>query len=143
MSTIRLRSHRVWSTKTAKPLFDIPLQGGIYNLAWNLAEKGGNIDEALTFARIAKEQMPKNTAVMDTLGWIYYQKGSYLNAVEELQDSVEGNSENPVIHYHLGLAYYKNNKADPAREYLARALELDPNFKGADDARKVLSELKG
>jgi hypothetical protein len=31
------------------------------NLAWKLAEKGENIDEALEYARIAKEQMPDNT----------------------------------------------------------------------------------
>ena len=46
------------------------------NLAWNLAERGGNIDEALTFAQIAKEQLPNSAAVMDTLGYIYYLKGS-------------------------------------------------------------------
>jgi tetratricopeptide (TPR) repeat protein len=111
------------------------------NLAWNLADKGGNIDEALTFARIAKEQMPKNAAVMDTLGWIYYLKGSYLNAVDELQDSVEGSPENPVIHYHLGLAYYKNNEPEKAKEVLEKALELDNDFAGAPEAQTLLKEI--
>ena len=39
---------------------------------------------------------------MDTLGWIYYLKGSYLNAISELQDSVELVPDNPIVNYHLG-----------------------------------------
>jgi tetratricopeptide (TPR) repeat protein len=112
------------------------------NLAWNLADRGGNIDEALKFAQIAKEKMPKNPAVMDTLGWIYYLKGTYLNAIAELQDSVQLAPDNPAINYHLGMAYYKNNKEDGAKEFLEKALELDPNFKDAEEARKILNELK-
>jgi tetratricopeptide (TPR) repeat protein len=112
------------------------------NLAWNLAEKGGNIDEALGFAQIAKEQMPKSGAVMDTLGWIYYLKGSYLNAISELQDSVEVSPQNPVVNYHLGLAYYKNNRPDAAMEFLEKALEIDQNFKGAEGARSLLKGIK-
>jgi tetratricopeptide (TPR) repeat protein len=113
------------------------------NLAWNLAVRGRNVDEALGFARVAKERMPKNPAVMDTLGWIYYLKGNYLSAIAELQDGVELAPDNPAINYHLGLAYYKNKQPDGAKEFLEKALELDSNFKGADDARKILDELKG
>jgi tetratricopeptide (TPR) repeat protein len=47
------------------------------NLAWNLAQRGSSIDEALRLARIAKEQLPNSPAVMDTLGWIYYLKGNF------------------------------------------------------------------
>ena len=94
------------------------------------------------YAQIAKEKMPKNAAVMDTLGWIYYLKGSYLNAIAELQDSVELASDNALINYHLGMAYYKNNQANDARVSLQKALELDPNFDGADQARRILKQLK-
>jgi uncharacterized protein HemY len=78
---------------------------------------------------------------MDTLGWIYYLKGSYLNAISELQDSVEKEPENPVINYHLGMALLKNNKPVEARVYLEKAITLDPGFKGADEAKKVLQEI--
>jgi tetratricopeptide (TPR) repeat protein len=111
------------------------------NLAWNLAERGGNIDEALTFAQIAKEQLPDSSAVMDTLGYIYYLKGSYLNAVMEFQDSLSRDPENPVINFHMGLAQYKNNDKAKAKDYFEKALELDPNFKEADEARRLLEEI--
>jgi tetratricopeptide (TPR) repeat protein len=112
------------------------------NLAWNLLERGGNVDEALGFAQIAKEQMPKSAAVMDTLGWVYYLKGSYLNAIAEFQDSLERDPENPVINYHLGLAYFKSNQADAAKELLEKALKLDKDFKGSEDARRILKEIE-
>ena len=44
------------------------------NVAWVLAEHGGNIDEALNWAQVAKEKMPQDPSIMDTLGWIYYKK---------------------------------------------------------------------
>ncbi len=113
------------------------------NLAWNLAERGGNIDEALTYAQIAKEQLPNSAYVMDTLGYIYYLKGTYLNAIAEFQDSLARDPGNPVVNHHMGLAQYKNNDKGKAKDFLEKALQLDPNFKGADAARKLLKEISG
>jgi tetratricopeptide (TPR) repeat protein len=41
------------------------------NLAYLYAEGGGNIDEALNLAQIAKQQGPDDPHISDTLGWIY------------------------------------------------------------------------
>ena len=112
------------------------------NLAWNLAEKGANIDEALAFAQIAKENMPESAAVKDTLGWIYYLKGSYLDAIEELQDGVVLDPNNPVVHYHLGLAFYMNDQLSVAKNVLEKALQIDRDFKGAEEANTILAEIK-
>ncbi|MCD6561560.1 MAG: tetratricopeptide repeat protein [Deltaproteobacteria bacterium] len=112
------------------------------NLAWNLAETGGNIDEALRFARIAKEKLPDSPVVMDTLGWIYYLKGSYLNAISEFQAGLECNPDNPLINYHMGLAYYREHKPDMAKTFLENALSIDRNFKGSGDARDILAHIK-
>lgn len=108
------------------------------NLAWNLADRGKNIDEALSYAQLAKEQMPKNAAAMDTLGWIYFLKGAYGSAISELHDSLELAPDNPDINHHLGLAYYKSGQPEKAKGYLEKALELDAKFKGAAEARKLL-----
>ena len=113
------------------------------NLAWTLAERGRNIDEALTFAQIAKEQLPNSAAVMDTLGYIYYLKGTYLNAIAELQDSLARDPENAVVNHHMGLAQYKNNDKGKAKDFFEKALQLDPDFKGADEARRLLKEISG
>jgi Flp pilus assembly protein TadD len=86
--------------------------------------------------------MPKSAAVMDTLGWIYYLKGSYLNAVAELQESAALEPDNAVINYHLGMAYYKNGQTKDARNSLEKALKIQEKFKGADEARKILEDIR-
>ena len=96
-------------------------------------------DEALSLAKLAKDKMPNEPKVMDTLGWIYYLKGINLFALEELQDSLSRIPDNPVVIYHLGKVYYRNKQYEKAREYMEKALELDSNFKGADEARRLLN----
>jgi Flp pilus assembly protein TadD len=54
---------------------------------------------------------------------------------------VEKDPKSPVYHYHLGLAYAQAGELARARESLERALSLSGSFAGADDARRVLSDL--
>jgi tetratricopeptide (TPR) repeat protein len=44
------------------------------NLAWVLAEHGGNIDVALKLVQEATEKLYDNPQVTDTIGWVYYKK---------------------------------------------------------------------
>jgi Flp pilus assembly protein TadD len=69
-------------------------------------------------------------------------KGLYDSAIAELTDSLKKNPDNAVVHFHLGLAYYKNEDKDRARTELKTALDLDQEFERADEARQALSSLK-
>ena len=111
------------------------------NLAFNLADQDKNIDEALQLARLAKEKLPDDPNVMDTLGWVYYKKGLYDSAIGEFSDCLTKLADNPVVNYHLGMAYYKKGDTAKAKEQLEKALSLQPDFPGSDDARRVLAEL--
>lgn len=108
------------------------------NLAWNLAEHGGNIDEALKFAEKAVELAPKAAVVQDTLGWIYVKKGVYLKAAGQLEAASEGLPKNSAVLYHLGAAYAGSGNYKKAVAVLERALAMDKDFPGAEDARKLL-----
>ena len=66
-----------------------------------------------------------------------------LSAIPPLVKSVEKAPDNPLLHFHLGLAYAKAGDAGKARGSLERALKLQPTFDGADEARRVLSGLRG
>jgi len=110
------------------------------NLAFMLAEAESSLYEALRLAKIARDKEPKNSDYLDTLGWIYYLQGSNDLALQELKESNDINPNNPLTNYHLGWAYYDTQKFEEARKHMTRALELDPNFKGADKARDVLGE---
>ena len=111
------------------------------NLAWLLAETGGNLDVALQHAQAAKSQLPELPDVDDTLGWVYYKKGLATLAIQSFEESVRKDGKNALFHYHLGLAYLKNEEKDKARVSLKQALALNPSFDGAADAKKVLASL--
>jgi tetratricopeptide (TPR) repeat protein len=112
------------------------------NLAWNYAEHGGNIDIALSLAQTAKEQLPDDPHITDTLGWIYYKKGAYRQAIAQLEESIARLPDDSVVHYHLGMAYYKKGDATRAKQALQQALRLYPDFPGAQEARDVLASLQ-
>jgi len=111
------------------------------NLSYLLANQDKELDQALALAQIAKEKLPDDPGVMDTLGWVLYKKGLYDSAINEFTDSLGKIADNPTIHYHLGMAYYKKQNPERAREQMEKALSLAQSFDGADEARKILSEL--
>jgi len=113
------------------------------NLAWLYAENGENLDVALQLAQTAKAQLPDNAQASDTLGWVYYKKGLGSLAIGAFQEGVKQDLKNPVLHYHLGLAYLQIGDKAEARQSLQHALTLRPDFKGADEARRVLGTLEG
>ncbi|MFA5905245.1 MAG: tetratricopeptide repeat protein [Desulfobacula sp.] len=110
------------------------------NLAFLMAENKSSLYEALRLAKIARDKDPKNPDYLDTLGWIYYLQGSHGLALRELEESLSINPKNPITHYHIGWTYYETQKFEEARNHMAKALELDPEFKGADKARDVLGK---
>jgi tetratricopeptide (TPR) repeat protein len=111
------------------------------NLAWLIAEHGGNLDEALRLAQTAKAALPESPFVTDTLGWIYYKKGLLPQAVTALKESVEKEPRVATFHYHLGLSQAKNGDAAQARESLQTALKLDPDSSLAAEAKRALGAL--
>ena len=112
------------------------------NLAANLADGGGNLDEALKFAQVAREAAPEDPSVGDTLGWIYYKKGLIDTAYPLLSDAAGKLKKNASIRYHHGMALAKKGKGREASAELKAALSLDPKFPGSDEARKTVEGLK-
>jgi tetratricopeptide (TPR) repeat protein len=123
------------------------------NLAWLYAVQGkGNLDEAVRLAQSVVQKNPNTAGFVDTLGWVYYKKGLYAAAVEQLQKAVSldeeaakksNGSPSPTFHYHLGAALAaKGDKATAKRE-IEQALRLGEKvpFADADDARKALATL--
>jgi tetratricopeptide (TPR) repeat protein len=113
------------------------------NLAWLYAERGGNLDVALHLAQTATSQLQEAPEVLDTLGWVYLKKNLPSEAVPFFEKSVAKDAKNAGYSYHLGLAYARAGMKEKAREALERALQQNPQFDGADDARKTLADLRG
>ena len=112
------------------------------NLAANLTDSGGNLDEALKFAQVAREAAPEDPNVGDTLGWIYFKKGMFYTSYPLISDAAKKMAKNPVVRYHHGMALSKKGMPKEASVELRAALALDANFPGAAEAKKELAILK-
>jgi Flp pilus assembly protein TadD len=117
------------------------------NLAYVLLETGGNADLALQLAQTARRALPESSNVADTMGWAFYQKGVYQSAIDSFQQAIKlaaknKEPDNPLYHYHLGMAYAKSDQPALARQHLEHVLKLDPKYSDADDVRKQLAQLK-
>jgi tetratricopeptide (TPR) repeat protein len=103
------------------------------DLAYLLTESK-QLDEALKYAQQAKELVPENSAVDDTIGWAYYQKGMYSLAVAHLQSAV-AKEGTPRRRYHLAMAYLKAGDAKRGQQTFEAALKIDPRLPEAQAAR--------
>lgn len=85
---------------------------------------------------------PENPAILDAAGWIALQADRETNkAIGYLEKAVRRAPAEALYKYHLGVAYVAKGDRRSARRVLQQALNLDPSFDGADDARRQLQEL--
>ncbi|MDX6532016.1 MAG: hypothetical protein QOH41_4306 [Blastocatellia bacterium] len=123
------------------------------NLAWIYAVYGkGNMDEAVRLAQSAVQASPEVPSFVDTLGWVYYKKGLYGAAAEQLKKAVSADEAaarstnsvaSPTYRFHLGMALSAKGDKAGARREIETALRLSEKtkFPEADEARKTLATL--
>ncbi len=92
-------------------------------VGYSFAERGVRLDEAETLVGRALELRPGNGYFMDSLGWVYFQKGDLGRAVGLLEkaDTVSGGE--PTILEHLGDAYRRAGRPADAEKAWRRALK--------------------
>lgn len=111
------------------------------NLAWYLIENGGNPEQALAYAKTAREVWPQDPTIADTLGWIYYRTESYPKAVTLLKEAAEKFPDNPVVLYHYGMALAKAGNKGEAKKVLQKSLKISPIYQGSEIAKVTLGTL--
>lgn len=117
---------------------DFPLASN--NLAYLMLEHGENIDVALSLAQTARQKLPDNPGVADTLAWAYFKKGTYKLSIELLEEAIK-KLDDPSFHYHLGLAYQKIDDKPRAKMQLEHVLRVNPTFEHAGDIKNALAAL--
>ena len=116
---------------------------GYNHLAYLFAKTDKNLDEALELAQKADKLQPHNPLILDTMGWIFYQRKEFDKARESLDKALRITDRIPVILYHMALVYHQKKAYVEAITYLEKALDLTDQFEEAQEARKLLDELKG
>jgi tetratricopeptide (TPR) repeat protein len=108
------------------------------NLAWLLAENGGDLNRALELAEAATRATPDVPEMMDTLGWVYYKKDLPKLAIPQFERAAQKAPENAMYHHHLGLAYLQAGSVAEARQALERALAAHPDPATTAQIRQAL-----
>jgi tetratricopeptide (TPR) repeat protein len=99
-------------------------------LGYSYADKGINLDEALSLIRRALELKPESGYITDSLGWLYFKMGRYEDALFYLKKAAEIVKDDPVIFEHLGDVYAAEGKSDEALKTWEKAIELHEKEEG-------------
>ncbi len=111
------------------------------NLAFLLAETGGDLNDALTKAQRAKQFMPDVAEISDTLGWIYLKKGLADNAIDVFKNLVAKEPNHATYRYHLGMAYSQKGDKTKAIEQLKEALKFNPSKDEKDKIQQLITRM--
>ncbi|GAH70855.1 unnamed protein product [marine sediment metagenome] len=75
------------------------------------------------------------------VGYIYYEKKKYSQAIEYLGMAEKISPRNAEVAYYLGMSYDKIGEKEKAREFLLRVVEFAPQSDFAREAEKKLKKL--
>jgi len=99
--------------------------GANNDLGFFWADGGTHLDEALHMINRALDNEPNNSAFRDSLGWVYYKRGQFAKAIEELTQAVSLPRGQQVEGFsHLADALYRAGRQDEARERYEQAKAL-------------------
>ncbi len=113
-------------------------------LAMFYADHNRELPKALELARKELE-VRHDVYTHDALAWTLYKNGRTAEAKDEMDKALQTGTQDALLMYHAGLIQQRYGNASKAREYLQKALQINPNFHVfyADDARKMLKQLAG
>ena len=112
----------------------------INSMAWVLIYLGMDIDRGIELSKKAIQISPKSPHYLDTLGYGYYKKKDYDNALKQLLKAalyVDDNSK-AEIYLHLADAYYDKNDFKNALKYYRKSISSlykDFNFINFEEER--------
>jgi len=93
-------------------------------IGYTYAEQNVRLDEALFLIQKALKLKPDSGYIIDSLGWVYFQKGQYKKALRTLQKAATLTGEDPTVQEHLGDAYFKLKEYQKALQSYEKALSL-------------------
>jgi tetratricopeptide (TPR) repeat protein len=111
------------------------------NLAFQLAESGTDLDQALSMAQKARQKLPLNPDITDTLGWVYIKKNLHDSAIGLYRELVRTNPQRATYHYHLGLALAQKGNKPEAKKALEAALKNNPPREEETKIRELMSKI--
>ena len=94
------------------------------NYGYMLANRGVDLNQALTMIQKAVKLDPQNYANLDSLGWAYFKLGQYGLAESNLMRAIQHSSQDATVHEHLGDVYEKTDRLKQAASQWEESLKL-------------------
>jgi tetratricopeptide (TPR) repeat protein len=110
------------------------------NLAWMAAERKADLPQAVAWAVKATSLAPRAAEFRVTLGWVYRAQGDLARAEQTLRAAVSLDATQATTLYYLGRVHLEQRKTTEGMAELKKALALQPDFRGADEARALLAK---
>jgi tetratricopeptide (TPR) repeat protein len=85
-------------------------------------------DKALKAIAKARELKPKDYSLVIDEANIYYFKGDKTKFKEKLEEAVQINPNNPVLHFNIGVMKMEQKDTEGAIKSYQKAIELDPKY---------------
>lgn len=120
---------------------DVVVANNLASLLTSFSDTPENLERASAVARrLRGTEVP---AFMDTYGWIAYREGNFTEAATYLEGAAEGLPNDPIVRFHLGMAYAALDRTEEARTALEAAIELagDRPLPQVETAREQLASL--
>ncbi|MDO8493862.1 MAG: tetratricopeptide repeat protein [Deltaproteobacteria bacterium] len=111
-------------------------------VGYSMAEEGKNLEEAEKMIRKALELKPKDPYFIDSLGWVYFQKGDMEKALEYIGKSLKELPEEPAIIEHMGDIYLKKKNKRKALQYFRQSLKIGKEKLHEKEIRRVEEKIK-
>ncbi|HEV2495242.1 MAG TPA: tetratricopeptide repeat protein [Terriglobia bacterium] len=117
----------------------------LYNreLALFYADHDIKLEESFALARKELE-VRRDVYTWDTLAWALYKNGRAVEARGAMTQALRLGTTDPQLFFHAGMIHSRLGETEKARDYLDRALTLNPHFHVADAeiAERTLGELR-
>jgi tetratricopeptide (TPR) repeat protein len=111
------------------------------NLAYLEADDGVNLDQALAHAQRARQKLPGDLDVEDTLALVYIRKNLTNDSVRMLRSLVSRKPDSAPFHLHLALALYQKGDRPSAKHELESARRHQPSAKEQNQIRELLAKI--
>ena len=112
-------------------------------LARIYVQRADDDDKAYSLAVKARAAFPNDPDVASTLGILDYRRGDYNAAARLFQESLGQRADDPETVYYLGMSHYNLRELEESKSELKHAIELKLPDREAEDAQRVLDEMKG
>jgi predicted Zn-dependent protease len=112
------------------------------NVAYLIADLGGDMNEALQLARKGLQKAPADdTHLSDTIGFIYWKQHLNASALQTFRSIVQKAPENPTYRLHLANALLSDGDKNAARTQLEAALMKNPAKEEESEIKTLLAQL--